>query len=318
MVLGLRWLSKHNPTVNWTSRSPHFNSPYCKDNCLVEQGHRVIKEPYESPSKDIREEIPEQYHQFLKVFGAEEFKELPPHRKYDIAINLVEGATLPTGPIYSMTPAESKSLKELTTEEEKNGKIRRTEAPRGAPVMFVKKADGSLRLVVDYRKLNLLTIKDKHPLPRQDDLMEKLRGAKIFTKLDLRWGYNNVRVKEGNEYETAFRTKYGTFEYLVMPFGLTNAPAVFQRFMNKIFQDLLDVNAIVYLDDILIYSEDPSKHEEQVKEVLRRLEENHLFCKPSKCLFGVTMVPYLGIIISPEGMSMEKAKVEAIQSWPTP
>lgn len=206
--------------------------------------------------------IPAQYTEFKGVFGEEEFKVLPPHCTYDIAIDLTEGAQLPTGPVYSMTPSESKSLKTHLDEELRNGKIRVTKAPGGASVMFVNKHDGSLRLVVDYRKLNAVTIKDKHPLPRQDDLINKLQSAKIFTKLDLRWGYNNVRIKEGDEYKTAFRTKYGSFESLVMPFGLTNAPAVFQHFMNNIFRDLIDVTVIVYLDDILIYSERAEDHKE--------------------------------------------------------
>ncbi|KAF8754692.1 hypothetical protein RHS01_06132 [Rhizoctonia solani] len=184
--------------------------------------------------------------------------------------------------------------------------------------MFVKKADGSLRLVVDYRKLNDVTHKNVYPLPRQDDLMAKLRNAKLFTKLDLRWGYNNVRIKEGDEWKTAFRTKYGLFEYLVMPFGLTNAPAAFQHFMNDLFRDLIDVTVVIYLDDILIFSEDPKKHPEHVREVLSRLMRNQLFCKLSKCHFHVTTVDYLGIVISPTGFSMDQKKIEAVTSWPHP
>lgn len=318
MILGLRWLSRHNPTIDWENRVLQFKSDYCEEHCLAETLCAGMDEPYEKPPVPLQEQIPLAYHDFLSVFGEEEFKQLPPHRPYDIAIDLVEGAQLPMGPIYSMTPSESKSLKTHLEEELRNGKIRPTKSPGGAPVMFVKKADGSLRLVVDYRKLNAVTIKDKHPLPRQDDLMEKLQRAKIFTKFDLRWGYNNIRVKEGDEYKTAFRTKYGSFESLVMTFGLTNAPAVFQHFMNDLFRDLLDVNVIVYLDDILVYSENPEKHEEHVKEVLKRLKENQLFLKPSKCLFSVTTVPYLGIIITPEGMSMEKEKVKAVMEWPIP
>jgi hypothetical protein len=148
--------------------------------------------------------------------------------------------------------------------------------------------------------------------------MAKLRDAKIFTKLDLRWGYNNVRIKEGDEWKTAFKTKYGSFEYLVMPFGLTNAPAAFQRFMNDLFRDLLDITVVVYLDDILIFSKDPAEHSNHVREVLQRLARNQLFCKPSKCHFHVTTVDYLGIQISPQGFSMDEKKIEAVTSWPTP
>ncbi|KAF8756881.1 hypothetical protein RHS01_04192 [Rhizoctonia solani] len=149
-----------------------------------------------------------------------EFKVLPPHREYNIAIELVPDAKLSPGPIYGMTDAESKALKQHIKEELATGKIRPSTSSAGAPVMFVKKADGSLRLVVDYRKLNDVTHKNVYPLPRQDDLMAKLRHAKMFTKLDLRWGYNNVRIKEGDEWKTAFRTKYGLFKYLVMPLAL--------------------------------------------------------------------------------------------------
>ncbi|KAF8750371.1 hypothetical protein RHS01_09468 [Rhizoctonia solani] len=242
----------------------------------------------------------------------------PPHREYNIAIDLLPDAKLSPGPIYGMTDAESKALKQHIDEELATGKIRPSTSLAGAPVMFVKKADGSLRLVVDYRKLNDVTHKNVYPLPRQDNLMAKLRHAKVFTKLDLRWGYNNVQIKEGDEWKTAFRTKYGLFKYLVMPFGLTNAPAAFQHFMNNLFRDLIDVTVVIYLDNILIFSERPEDHPAHVKEVLSRLLKNQLFCKLSKCHFHVTTVDYLGIVISPAGFSMDQKKIEAVTSWPTP
>ncbi|KAF8748289.1 hypothetical protein RHS01_10949 [Rhizoctonia solani] len=148
--------------------------------------------------------------------------------------------------------------------------------------------------------------------------MAQLRGAQVFTKLDLRWGYNNVRVKEGDEWKTAFRTKYGLYESLVMTFGLTNAPASFQHFMNDLFKDLLDVCVIIYLDNILIYSKDDASHTQHIHKVLRRLMENQLFCKASKCTFHVTSVEYLGIIVLDKGFSLDKLKIQAVQEWPTP
>ncbi|KAF8694673.1 hypothetical protein RHS03_08144, partial [Rhizoctonia solani] len=157
-----------------------------------------------------------------------------------------------------------------------------------------------------------------YPLPRPDNLMAQLCSAKVFTKLDLRWGYNNVRVKEGNKWKTAFCTKYGLYKSLVMTFGLTNAPALFQHFMNKLFKDLLDVCIIIYLDDILIYSKDDATHTQHVHEVLRRLMDNQLFCKASKCTFHVTSVEYLGIIVLDKGFSLDKLKIQAVQEWPTP
>lgn len=164
-------------------------------------------------------------------------------------------------------------------------------------------------MCVDFRKLNSITVKNRYPLPLQTELFEKLREATIFTKFDLRAGYHNVRIKEGDEWKTAFRTKEGLFEWLVVPFGLTNAPAAFQHFMNDILRDLLDVYVIVYLDDILVYSKRKEDHEGHVREVLRRLREHHLYLKISKCFFGVDTVPYLGMIISPKGISMDGEKV---------
>jgi hypothetical protein len=184
--------------------------------------------------------------------------------------------------------------------------------------MFVEKADGNLHLVVDYRHSNNITIKDRHPLPLQEGLIKKLKHAKVFTKLDLRSGYNNIQIKEGDEWKTAFRTNSGHYKYTVMPFGLTNAPAVFQCFMNDIFRDLLDIYVSVYLDNILIFSKLREEHVEHVKEVLKRLQQNHLYCNPKNCNFFVDRVTYIGLVITLEGISMEKDKVQAVLEWPTP
>ncbi|QRW17417.1 Retrotransposable element Tf2 protein [Rhizoctonia solani] len=304
-ILGMTWLTAEAPLIDWQQGLITF----------PEQAQIASKE---EADPDPLADLPPQYHEFAKVFGKEEFKVLPPHREYNIAIDLVPDAKLSPGPIYGMTNAESRALKQHIDEELATGKIRPSTSSAGAPVMFVKKANSSLRLVVDYRKLNDVTHKNVYPLPRQDDLMAKLRHAKVFTKLDLRWGYNNIWIKEGDEWKTAFRTKYGLFEYLVMPFGLTNAPAAFQHFMNNLFRDLINVTVVIYLDDILIFSEDPKDHPTHVREVLSRLLRNQLFCKLSKCHFHVTTVDYLGIVISPAGFSMDQKKIEAVTSWPTP
>ncbi|KAF8752184.1 hypothetical protein RHS01_08124 [Rhizoctonia solani] len=216
-----------------------------------------------------------------------------------------------------MTNAESATLKDWLRDKLQAGKIRPSKSSISSPVMFVPKKDGSRRLVVDYRRLNNQTKKNVYLLPRPDDLMAQLCGAKIFTKLDLRWGYNNVRVKEGDEWKTAFRTKYGLYKSLVMTFGLTNALASFQHFMNDLFKDLLNV-CVIYLDDILIYSKDDASHTQHVHKVLCRLMENQLFCKASKCTFHVTSVEYLGIIVLDKGFSLDKLKIQAVQEWPTP
>ncbi|CCO37613.1 Retrotransposable element Tf2 155 kDa protein type 1 [Rhizoctonia solani AG-1 IB] len=307
-ILGIKWLEQEQPDIDWSSRQLSFPIPHSTFAHIAQE-----EEADEKPLEGILV----QYHEFAKVFGEEEFNKLPPHRSYDIEIELTDEGPL-NSPLYSMTDAESVTLKQWLEDELKAGKIRPSKSPISSPVMFVPKKDGSRRLVVDYRKLNARSKKNVYPLPRPDDLMSKLRGAKLFTKLDLRWGYNNVRVKEGDEWKTAFRTKYGLFETLVMPFGLSGAPGAFQAMMNEVFQDLLDVTVIIYLDDILIFSQDPSEHEEHVKEVLRRLQRMQLFCKGSKCEFHKTTVEYLGIIVSDKGFSLDKLKIQAVQEWPTP
>lgn len=271
-----------------------------------------------NPASESGEGIPSVYHDFLDVFSKDASNRLPEHRPYDLKIEMEDDKPLPSGPIYSLSEPEQLALREYIQENLAKGHIRSSSSPGGAPVLFVKKADGSLRLCVDYRGLNKLTRKDKYPLPLISGTLDRLRTAKLFTKLDLRVGYSNVRIAEGDEWKTAFRTRYGTYEYLVMPFGLTNAPAAFQRFMNDIFSDLLDVTVVVYLDDILIYSDDPAKHPEHVREVLKRLRANDLFCKPEKCEFHAEQIEYLGFIIGPEGISMDPKKISTILSWPQP
>jgi hypothetical protein len=187
-----------------------------------------------------------------------------------------------------------------------------------SPILFVPKKNGKMRMCVDYHTLNAMTIKNRYPLSLTNDLIEKLQGAKIFLKLDLKSGYNLVRIKEGDEWKTAFRTKYGLFEYLVMPFGLANTPAAFQHFMNDIFRDLLDIYVVVYLDDILIFSKTREEHVNHVREVLKRLKENHLYCQLEKCSFFIPEVDYLGIIASGEGIRVDPSKVAQAVDWPVP
>lgn len=186
------------------------------------------------------------------------------------------------------------------------------------PVLFVKKKNRDLRLCVDFRGLNKITRKDQYPLPLISELLDSPRRAKIYTKLDLGHAYHLVRIAEGDEWKTAFRTRYGSYEWRVMPFGLTNAPTAFQRFINDILKDLLDVCVIVYLDDVLIFSDNPEQRKENVQEVFRRLCKHGLFVNPSKCFFNVETVEYLGFILSPKGIEMDVAKVETILDWPEP
>ncbi|SPO25313.1 uncharacterized protein UTRI_10099 [Ustilago trichophora] len=187
-----------------------------------------------------------------------------------------------------------------------------------APLLFVPKKDGCLRLCVDYQALNAITVKDHYPIPLISKHLDHLATAKVFTKLDLKGAYNLLRIAPGHEWKTAFRTCYNSYEYLVMPFGLCNAPATFQRLMNHVLSDLLDVSVIVYLDDILIFSEDAQGHPHHVRQVIKRLCRHQLYCNPDKCLFSTAKVEFLGYVVSPEGISMDSSKVSTVLEWPLP
>nr|GEZ79912.1 putative reverse transcriptase domain-containing protein [Tanacetum cinerariifolium] len=215
-----------------------------------------------------------------------------------------------------MAPIELKELKDQLQELLKRGFIRLSVSPWGAPVLFVKKKDGSLRLCIDYRELNKITIRNRYPLPRIDDLFYQLQGAMHFSKIDLRSGYHQLRVKEQDVSKTAFRTRYGHYEFLVMPFGLTNAPAVFMDLMNRIFHEFSDKFVIVFIDDILVFSKSKEEHEDHLRTVLQTLRQEKLYAKFSKCEFWLSSVAFLGHIVSAEGITMDPAKVGAITKWP--
>jgi hypothetical protein len=263
--------------------------------------------------------IPEDYHEFADVFSKGKAETLPPHCPYNLKIDLEEGGTPPPGRMYSLSPLELEALRIFIDENVRSGFIKPSNSPHGAPILFVKKKDGSLRLCVDYRGLNKITKKDCYPLPLISDLLDTPRKACLYTKINLRHAYHLIHVADGEEWKTTFRTRYGSFEWVVMPFGLSNAPAVFQRFMNDIFSDLLDVCVIIYLDDILIYSDDMSQHKKHIKEVLRRLRQHGLYANAEKCEFHKKdTMEYLGFILSPNGLLMSKEKVQTIIDWPEP
>jgi len=198
------------------------------------------------------------------------------------------------------------------------GKIADSESPYGAPILFVPKPDGSLQLCVDYRNLNKLTILNKYPLPLMDELRDRVAGAKVFTKLDLKDGYHLIRMRKGDAHKTAFRTRYSQYEYKVMPFGLVNAPATFQTLMNKILREFLDHGVVVYLGDILIYSENMDDHIKLVQKVLDRLEQHDLAVSLKKSVFHQDEVEFLGYIVKTSGVTMSDRKVKSVQDWAPP
>ena len=262
--------------------------------------------------------IPIEFQAFEDVFSKENADRLPEHRPYDHTIPLEADQSPPYGPIYSLSEIELKALREYIEENLTKGFISASSSPASAPILFDKKKDGSLRLCVDYRGLNKITVKNRYPLPLISEMLDRLSKARYFSKIDLRGAYNLIRIKSGEEWKTAFRCRYGHFEYRVMPFGLTNAPATFQHFMNDTFRDYLDKFCIVYLDDILIYSESRQDNIAHTILVLTRLRSANLYAKLEKCKFQVTQIEFLGYIISFDGISMDPAKVSAITSWPSP
>ncbi|KAL0554279.1 hypothetical protein IC582_008196 [Cucumis melo] len=215
-----------------------------------------------------------------------------------------------------MAPAELKELKVQLQELLDKGFIRPSVSHWGAPMLFIKKKDGSMRLCIDYRELNKVTVKNRYPLPRIDDLFDQLQGATVFSKIDLRSGYHQLRIRDSDIPMTAFRSRYEHYEFIVMSFGLTNASAAFMDLMNRVFKDFLDTFVIVFIDDILIYSKTEAEHKEYLHQVLEALRANKLYSKFSNCEFWRKKVTFLDHVVSSEGVSVDPTKIEAVTSWP--
>ena len=229
---------------------------------------------------------------FSNVFP-KELPRLPPLREIEFAIDVVPGATPASITPYRMAPVEIKELKFQLQELLEKGFIHPSVSPWGAPMLFVKKKDGTLRLCIDYRQLNKLTVKNKYSLPRIDDLFDQLKGASIFSKIDLLSGYHQLRIKDVDVHKTAFRTRYEHYEFLVMPFGLTNTPAAFMDLMNCVFRPYVDQFVLVFIDDILVYSKDRENHDTHLRVVLKTLRKEQLYAKLSKCEFRLNEVSSL-------------------------
>src|SRR5260370_4208609 len=237
-------------------------------------------------SRPLKDMVPAQYHDFRDVFSKEAFDELPPWKAWDHTIDLTPGTELPCSQTFPLSPAEQKELDNFLWENLANGSIHPSKSPMGAPVFFIKKKDGLLRLIQDYQKLNKITVKNSYPLPLISNVLTRLCNAKWFSTLDLQWGFNNVRVRSGDEWKAAFMTNRGLFEPLVMFFGLCNSPAMFQTMMNDILHPFIDQNvAICYMDDILIFTPTLEEHHRVTREILETLWSHQLFLKPEKCKF---------------------------------
>jgi len=280
--------------------------------CLAE-GARCSKEIQATTTP-----LPAYVAEFQSVFAKEDFDILPEHRKWDYAIELIPGAEPKSLKVYPLSPLEQMELDAFLEENLHTRRIRPSKSPIAALVFFIKKKDGSLRLVQDYRALNAVTVKNRYPLPLISELVSQLRGAKYFTKLNVQWGFNNVRIKPGDKWKAAFHTNRGLFESLVMFFGMTNSSAIFQAMMNDIFWTLIAEGiVVVYLDDILIFTETEEEHEQAVWRVLEVLAEHKLFLHPEKCEFHWKRIEYLGLVISENKVEMDPVKVARVRNWPT-
>src|SRR4051812_37961475 len=243
---------------------------------------------------------------------------MPPNRDIDFLIELLPG-TRPISKIpYQMPANDLKEIKKQIKELLEKGYIRRSSSPWGAPVLLVEKKDKSLRMVVDYRSLNEVTIKNKYPLPMINDLFDLLQGAKVFSKIDLRSGYHQLKIREQDIPKTAFTTRYGLYEYTVMSFVLTNSPAYFMNMMNKVFMEFLDKFVVVFIDDILVFSKNEQEHEAHLHLVLEKLREHQLYAKFSKCEFWLKEVGFLGHVVSGEGVAVDPSMVSTVTEWETP
>ena len=338
VILGMDWLSRHQVMVDCRMKRVTLRTPNEDEVTFIDErsnhfsnvisaatARKMVRkgcEAYLAYVVDTVKVRPSIFDiptisDFPDVF-LEELPGLPPQREIEVAIDVIPGATPASITPYRMAPVELKELKLQLQELLEKRFIQPSVSPWGAPVLFVKKKDGALRLCIDYRQLNKLTIKNKYPLPRIDDFFDQLKGASIFSKIDLRSGYHQLRIKDVDVHKTTFRMRYGHYEFLVMPFGLTNAPAAFMDLMNRVFRPYVDQFVVVFIDDILVYSKDRENHDTHLRVVLETLRKERLYVKLSKCEFWLNEVSFLGHIVSKEGIRVDLKKIEVVVEWKPP
>ena len=336
VILGMDWLAENGAYIDCKGKKIIIKLPgkkvvifrgqkqtkqflnYIQTKRLLRQGCDAYLAYVVDKDKKVPDiEEVEVVNEFRDVFP-DDLPGLPPDREIEFSIELAPGTAPVSKAPYRLAPVEMKELATQLQDLLDKGMIRPSTSPWGAPVLFVKKKDGSMRLCIDYRELNKLTIKNKYPLPRIDDLFDQLKDAVYFSKIDLRTGYHQLKIKPEDIPKTAFRTRYGHYEFLVMSFGLTNAPAAFMDLMNRVFKKYLDKCVIVFIDDILIYSKTKEEHAEHLRIVLEILRKEKLYAKWSKCEFWLEQVQFLGHVIGKEGIMVDPAKIEAVANWERP
>ena len=330
VILGMPWLKTHNPQIDWWNERITLNQCQCRSDDVALSGDKTSPgrkelcatsaDPEDLAQASVLKKIPAAYKEYEFLFREGPPAEaLPKHQPWDHEIPIEPGKVPTFGPIYQLSEKELKVLKQYIDENLAKGFIRPSTSKAASPILFVPKKDGSLRLCVDYRQLNSITVKDRYALPLINELHDRLRGMQFFTSLDMRGAYNLIRMKEGDEWKTAFRTRYGSIRISgSCRFGLTNAPASCQRMINDQLHEYLDIFVVAYLDDILIFSKTEAEHIEHVKKVLEKLKGAKLLLKPEKCEFHQKELTFLGYIVGRNGVRMDPAKVDAVLSWPEP
>ncbi|CAI7757505.1 unnamed protein product [Closterium sp. NIES-53] len=343
LILGRDFLKKFDPEINWVTRTasifnqdrrvplPNWSNmgdiPEETLACFEKDMKRTMagfvalvtnEDKGERKMLELPPAIQKLLEEFQDVLPDVLLDQLPPYRTHQHEIIKEPGSKPTFRAPNRLSPTELADMKKQIEYLLDKGLIRPSTSPYGAPVLFTPKPDGSLRMFIDYRALNKQTIKNKYPIPRIVDILDQLCGATVFSKLDLRSGYWQIRMADNSIHKTAFRTRYGSYEYLVMPFGLTNAPATFQAEMNHILRPLLDEFVVVYLDDILIYSRDMKQHIEHLRRVFKILRREKFYVKLSKSEFALKKVQFLGHMVSTQGVHVDPKKIEAVHTWKTP
>ncbi|GJV93166.1 putative nucleotidyltransferase, ribonuclease H [Tanacetum coccineum] len=313
VIIGMDWLARNHAVIVCDEK---IAQKYMEKGCQLFLAHVTVKENKDKLDEKRLEDVPT-VRDFPEVFP-EDLPGLPPTRQVEFQIDLVPSAAPVARAPYRFAPSEMEELSTQLQELSDKGFIRPSSSPWGASVLFVKKKYGSFQMCIDYRELNKLTVKNRYPLPRIDDLFDQLQGSSVFSKIDLRSGYHQHRVRNKDIPKTAFRTRYGHYEFQVMPFGLTNAPAVFMDLMNRVCRPYLDKFMIVFIDDILIYSKTKEEHDVHLRLILEWLKKEELYAKFLKCDFWLSKVQFLGHVIDSEGIHVDPANIESIKDWESP
>jgi hypothetical protein len=316
VILGMSWMKWHRAVLDISARLVHLNSPMYGKVTLHLPAISHIKASLHHVVERRLEDI-HVVREFPNVFS-DDLSGMPPERAIEFKIELQPGTTPISRAPYKMSWEELEELKIQLKDLFDKGFIHPSSSPWGCPALFVSKKDKGLCLCVDYRPLNAVTIKNKYPLPRIDILLDQLAGAQVFSKIDLRSGYHQIKSHDEDISKTVFSTRYGFYEYLVMSFGLTNAPTHFMYLMNSVFMPELDKFIVVFIDDILVYSKSTEEHEEHLRVVLQQLRDHQLYAKFSKCEFWINEVSFLRHVISSEGITVDPSKVCDVLDWEPP